>query len=230
MTMGFGKEVYTLYTPPPSTSEFGDLVDGDEVALIIDVNGVNLKLSPSDLRSAISISLISDSLGPAPSIDKLKLSFLHAFSYFSFDSHTHNSILHCSAIAGQEDSVIHGTPAQIPNSFHDSVSPNLPPSSHSYSTILNNDSVPIPVFAATKKHYKPAHRKVQPVPTTLPENFRILCHFPSDPLENMPTLNPNPPPFTPTGRYTQERMEVIDKLHDRGFFYGLKRGKWSTTL
>ncbi|KAJ3887408.1 hypothetical protein GG344DRAFT_8154, partial [Lentinula edodes] len=45
-------------------------------------------------------------------------------------------------------------------------------------------------FAATKKRYKPVERRTQPVPATLPEKFRVVRHFPSDPLEHLPTLNP----------------------------------------
>ena len=34
-----------------------------------------------------------------------------------------------------------------------------------------------------------------------------------DPLENMPSLDPNPPPFQPTGRYTEERRDKVDMNH-----------------
>ncbi|OBZ76577.1 Transposon Tf2-6 polyprotein [Grifola frondosa] len=35
----------------------------------------------------------------------------------------------------------------------------------------------------------------------------------------MPPLNANPPPFSPTGRYTQERRDAFRKLHDTGFLW-----------
>jgi len=56
----------------------------------------------------------------------------------------------------------------------------------------------------TKKKYKPVALKVRPVIAELPEQFCIYCNIISNPLEAMLTLNPNPLPFTPTGRYTFE--------------------------
>ncbi|KAJ3991174.1 hypothetical protein F5050DRAFT_1544874, partial [Lentinula boryana] len=35
----------------------------------------------------------------------------------------------------------------------------------------------------------------------------------------LPLLNPNPPDFVPTGRYTQERKEFIDSVHDSAFLW-----------
>jgi hypothetical protein len=29
----------------------------------------------------------------------------------------------------------------------------------------------------------------------------------------MPALDPNPPPFKPTGHYTEERRKAVDKNH-----------------
>jgi hypothetical protein len=43
------------------------------------------------------------------------------------------------------------------------------------------------------KKYKPIVNRVHSVATTLPEEFRIIRRFPSDPLEDMPQLNPRPP-------------------------------------
>ncbi|KAJ3764599.1 hypothetical protein FB446DRAFT_610386, partial [Lentinula raphanica] len=71
----------------------------------------------------------------------------------------------------------------------------------------------------TKKKYKPVHRRVVPVPATLPEKFRVVRQFPSDPLENLPIMNPRPLPYKPTGRYTQERKEFIDSVHDSHFLW-----------
>ncbi|KAJ7805252.1 hypothetical protein B0H14DRAFT_3485300 [Mycena olivaceomarginata] len=39
----------------------------------------------------------------------------------------------------------------------------------------------------------------------------------------MPKLSPNPGDFVPTGRYTQERMEAIDKIHDEDFLWPEER-------
>jgi len=54
----------------------------------------------------------------------------------------------------------------------------------------------------TKKKYKPVVLKVRPVITELPKQFHIHCNIIGNPLEAMPTPNPNPLPFMPTGRYT----------------------------
>jgi hypothetical protein len=69
------------------------------------------------------------------------------------------------------------------------------------------------IFATQKKKYKPVAQKVCPIPTTLPNKYHIVRNISGDPLENMPTLDPNPPPFTPTARYTEERRAALDKEH-----------------
>ena len=65
----------------------------------------------------------------------------------------------------------------------------------------------------TKKKYKPVALKVKPVIAELPNKFRIVRNILGDPLADMPALDPNPPPFKPTGRYTEERRKVVDKNH-----------------
>ena len=72
-------------------------------------------------------------------------------------------------------------------------------------------SDPEAVFISAKKKYKPVARKVKPVLEDLPAKFRIIRHIIGDPLANLPVLNPHPPPFTPTGRYSQERKDQFDK-------------------
>lgn len=69
---------------------------------------------------------------------------------------------------------------------------------------------------ATKK-YKPVALKTRSHLGTLPEEFRIKRHILGDPLADMPQLSKNPTPFVPTGRYTAERREQIQKDHDTGF-------------
>src|ERR1700678_4314155 len=71
---------------------------------------------------------------------------------------------------------------------------------------------------ATKKKYKPVALKVKPVIGELPDKFRIIRQIISDPLQNLPILLTNPPPFTPTGQYTQERKDLFDKLNP-GFYF-----------
>ena len=68
--------------------------------------------------------------------------------------------------------------------------------------ISSNDTL-LATFAAKKK-YKPVARKVRPILDTLPSRFCIERNIIGDPLTDIPTLSPHPPPFTPNGRYTEE--------------------------
>ena len=65
--------------------------------------------------------------------------------------------------------------------------------------------------------YKPVALKTRPVIQELPAEFRIKREIIGDPLAEMPKLSPNPPEFVPTGRYTEERKEMMDKVHDKDF-------------
>ena len=65
----------------------------------------------------------------------------------------------------------------------------------------------------TKKKYKPVAKKVKPVVASVPNEFRIERNIIGDPLANIPTLSPNPPLFTPCGRYTEERMIALQTRH-----------------
>jgi hypothetical protein len=70
---------------------------------------------------------------------------------------------------------------------------------------------PLAIFAGKK--YKPVALKIRPVETELPSRFRITREVKGDPLKDMPTLPTQPPPYEPTGRYTEERKAVIDQAH-----------------
>ena len=74
----------------------------------------------------------------------------------------------------------------------------------------------------TKKKYKPVAQKVRGIIGEMPEKFRVIRNIVGDPLENMPILSPNPPPFVPTGRYTAERKAIIDKMNP-GFLLPAER-------
>jgi Integrase zinc binding domain/RNase H-like domain found in reverse transcriptase len=65
--------------------------------------------------------------------------------------------------------------------------------------------------------YKPVALKTRPVIQELPAEFRIKREIIGDPLAEMPKLSPNPPEFVPTGRYTEERKDKMDKVHDTDF-------------
>ena len=62
-----------------------------------------------------------------------------------------------------------------------------------------------------KKKYKPVALKVRPVIAELPEWYCIHRHINGDPLQGILTLNLTPNPFTPTGRYTLERHDEVDR-------------------
>ena len=63
------------------------------------------------------------------------------------------------------------------------------------------------------KKYKPVAKKIRPIATTLPAHFRIRRNIIGDPLSTMPELARVPPPFIPTGRYTQERRDRLHQDH-----------------
>ena len=65
--------------------------------------------------------------------------------------------------------------------------------------------------------YKPVALKTRPVVQELPSIFRIKREIIGDPLAEMPKLSHHPPYFVPTGRYTQERKEKIEKVHSGNF-------------
>jgi hypothetical protein len=73
------------------------------------------------------------------------------------------------------------------------------------------------LFLSTKKKYKPVAKKVHPVIGELPEKFHIERKIIGNPLDDLPTLNPNPPLFIPSDRYTLERRDQLDKNHPGNF-------------
>ncbi|KIY50702.1 hypothetical protein FISHEDRAFT_71736 [Fistulina hepatica ATCC 64428] len=72
-------------------------------------------------------------------------------------------------------------------------------------------------FTTSKKPYKPAAQRVHLVRQTLPVEFQVKHKIKGDPLTNMPKLSAQPAPFVPTGRYMQERHNIIDKVHKGDF-------------
>ena len=83
--------------------------------------------------------------------------------------------------------------------------------------ITSNDA-PLATFAAKKK-YKPVARKVRLILDTLPSRFHIECKIIGDPLADLPTLSPHPPPFTTCGCYTKEQRTKMDDLHSTDFLW-----------
>jgi hypothetical protein len=74
---------------------------------------------------------------------------------------------------------------------------------------------PLAIYAGKK--YKPVALKIRPVETKLSSQYRITRNIKGNPLENMPKLTTRPPPYMPTGWYTEERKEVIDCAHPGDF-------------
>jgi hypothetical protein len=79
------------------------------------------------------------------------------------------------------------------------------------------------LFLSTKKKYKPITKKVRPVIGELPEKFRIERKIISNPLNNLPVLNPNPLPFIPTDRYTLKQRDQLNKNHPGSFLWPAER-------
>jgi hypothetical protein len=82
--------------------------------------------------------------------------------------------------------------------------------------------LPVKASFAGKK-YKPVDLKTKPVYTDLPERYRIKREITGDPLKDMPELPRKPVDFLPTGRYTAERKEIIDKIHEENFLWPEER-------
>jgi hypothetical protein len=78
-------------------------------------------------------------------------------------------------------------------------------------------------FLSAKKKYKPVAKNVCPVIGELPEKFCIECKIIGNPLDNLPVLNLNPPPFIPTDHYTLERRDQLDKNHPGNFLWPAER-------
>jgi hypothetical protein len=78
------------------------------------------------------------------------------------------------------------------------------------------------IHLKTGKKYKPVALKTRPVLGELAAKFRIIRDIKGDPLEHLPVLNPNPPKFSPYGRYTQERKDIFDKAN-AGFLWPAER-------
>jgi len=74
--------------------------------------------------------------------------------------------------------------------------------------------------------YKKVAHRVKPVATTLPEDFRIICCIPSNPLETLPLLPFHPPDFIPGLRYTLERKLAMNIIS----FCGQRKRNWHIIL
>ena len=66
--------------------------------------------------------------------------------------------------------------------------------------------------------YKCINKKVQPIPATLPEEYRTVCCIPVDPLLSLPPLLTLPPDFMPDEHLTQEHLDDL-KLNLDNFLW-----------
>jgi hypothetical protein len=72
------------------------------------------------------------------------------------------------------------------------------------------------------RRYKPVAKKINTVPATMPSEYRTIRKIEGDPLSDLPTLSTIPSPFVPMGRYTEERMKIVDERH-QGFLWPQER-------
>src|SRR6202789_1576358 len=100
--------------------------------------------------------------------------------------------------------------------------PMLSSSIYSPSNISTSDSI-YPTLAASKKKHKPVAQKIRPVVADLPNQFCIIRKITGNPLVDMPNLNPRPPPFSPTPRYSLQHKAIIDKNHPGDFLWPKER-------
>ena len=82
-----------------------------------------------------------------------------------------------------------------------------------------NDPIKDMRMVLTGKKYKPVALKVKPLYQELPEKFQVERNIMGDPLKDMPILDPHPPNFEPTGCYTAECKEAMDKVHGSEFLW-----------
>jgi hypothetical protein len=135
----------------------------------------------------------------------------------TFDSTNSSIIIKCTANIPNFDSSPHLSSAIISNLYLSASDQFIVPqnasmvftpmetaSSQSFPSYVTSIDSIYPMFAPTKKKYKPIAQKVQPVITELPDQFHIIQNIVGGPLVDMPKLNPHPPPFTPSPHYLLE--------------------------
>lgn len=87
-----------------------------------------------------------------------------------------------------------------------------------FSQLEDDDEIVLEMSADINTAYKRVDRKVKPVPGVFPEESRVHRRFPDDPLNSLPPLTPNPPPFSSNGRLTKERLEGLN-INPDGFLW-----------
>jgi hypothetical protein len=202
-------------TRPSETEfyDFDDLIPGQgDVALIIEMvpntQDTFYISAYMDFNSAsASAQDISHSYLTACNISVTKFNFASS-AYMSLDT-TDSPTVHLPA------------PSTCLSDFHPVHFARSSPPSRSLLFPINSPNTPleqVSTFAAKLK-YKPVALKVRPVLANLLDKFRITRNIIGDPLADMPQLSPTPPPFQPTGQYTEENRDFIDKVHSGDFLW-----------
>ncbi|KAG6834949.1 hypothetical protein H0H93_006165 [Arthromyces matolae] len=217
-------DVLITITDPNTDKELIPDDQGD-TALILDFNSLTDSVSVesyadiSELSSdplLISAFSVTDSPIPIPSVYSRDLT---------------GSIHAPSSIEDSAYAYLFLTASNLFRSFSASIPPSVLVADYQTATCILGkanitDSSAIATFNTTvpkrkgvqvKKKYKPVALQTKPVGAEVPDEFRIERNIIGDPLKSMPTLNPNPPLFIPTGRFTDERMKAFVKAHDTGF-------------
>ena len=140
---------------------------------------------------------------------------LESYTFFSNDSKWSVPRVYLSACDFSDPSSRLVIPASIPSDVVSSFSILSP-------AFENIESYAMTVLLPKKK-YKPVALKVKPVIAGVAERFRIVRNIRGNPLEDLPILDPNPKPFIPTGRYTQERRDKFDEVHSEDFLWPAER-------
>ena len=58
--------------------------------------------------------------------------------------------------------------------------------------------------------YKQVDKKIKPVSTPIPAEFKVTHTFPHNPLATLPKLDVHPPNFIPTKKLTEDRLEGLE--------------------
>ncbi|KAG5717934.1 hypothetical protein E4T56_gene1465 [Termitomyces sp. T112] len=97
----------------------------------------------------------------------------------------------------------------------------LPLDTHVTDTTPTYVNIPFPTQFVTNEPPKQrgvqVKKKYKPVASHVSENFQIEHQIIGNLLVTIPQLNPNPPPFIPTKRFTSEQQAKLVKDHDTGF-------------
>ena len=134
-------------------------------------------------------------------------------SYAAIPSSTSDSqISRADILSSLYASASRASKPDIMDSFEQPQTSSTAPSTNSTTSVLAEGIVTMH-SVVTKKTYKPVAKKIKPVIAKLPEKYRIVRNINGKPLESMPSLDPNPPPFQPTGRYTEEHRDKVDMNH-----------------